>query len=41
MFVLGLKKNIVFVAVLEDHGYDVIFKKGNSFLRHVSTRWVK
>ena len=29
MYVLGLKKNLVFVAMLEDHGYDVIFGKGN------------
>ena len=32
MFVLGLKKNLVFVVVLEDSGYDVIFKKIKDFL---------
>ena len=38
MFIQGLKKNIISVAVLEDHGYDVIFKKGKTFLRHIATR---
>jgi len=28
MFFLGLKKNIVFIEVLEDSGYNVIFNKG-------------
>ena len=28
MFVPGLKKNLIFVVVLEDRGYDVIFNKG-------------
>ena len=36
MFVSGLKKNLIFVVVLEDYGYDVIFNKGNEFLRHVA-----
>jgi len=37
MFVLGLKKNIISIAVLEDHGYDMIFNKGKEFLRHIAT----
>eukprot|EP00253_Pinus_taeda_P017497 PITA_17497 len=41
MFILGPKKYIVFVVVLEDHGYDVIFNKQNAFLRHIATRQVK
>jgi len=28
MYVPGLKKNLVLVAMLEDHGYNVIFRKG-------------
>lgn len=32
MYVPGLKNNLVYVAVLEDHGYDVIFSKGKVFL---------
>ena len=27
LYVPGLRKNLVLVAVLEDHGYDVIFRK--------------
>jgi len=41
MFVPGLKKNLISVAILEDHGYDVISSKGKSFLRHIVTRKVK
>ena len=37
MYVLGLKKNLVSVSMLEDHGYDVIFSKGKSFLRHIAS----
>eukprot|EP00253_Pinus_taeda_P032069 PITA_32069 len=33
MHVPGLKKNLIFVAMLEDKGYDVVFSKGKSFLR--------
>lgn len=36
MFVLGLKKNLIYVAVLENGGYDVIFSKGKAFLRHIT-----
>ena len=38
MYVPGLKKNLVSVAMLEDHGYNVIFSKGKAFLRHITTR---
>ena len=41
MYVLELKKNLVFIAMLEDRGYDVIFLKGKAFLRHVATGLVK
>ena len=41
MFVLGLKKNIIFVVVLEHCGYDVIFSKGEPFLRLIATGQVK
>jgi len=41
MFVANLKKNLVFVTVLEDHGYDVISIKGNAFLRHISMEKLK
>ena len=41
MYVLGLKKNLVSVMVLEDSGYDVIFSKGNVFLRHIDMGQVK
>ena len=30
--VLGLKKNLVSVTMLEDRGYDVIFSDGKAFL---------
>ena len=40
-YVLGLKKNLVSVAMLEDKGYDVVFSKGKVFLRHITTRQVK
>ena len=41
MFVVGLKKNLIYVVVLEDRGYDVIFNKGKTFLRHIAMRQVK
>jgi len=34
MHVLGLKKNLVSIAMLEDKGYDVVFSEGKAFLRH-------
>lgn len=36
-----LKKNLVSLIVLEDHGYDVIFSKGNVFLIHITMGKVK
>eukprot|EP00253_Pinus_taeda_P005175 PITA_05175 len=33
MHVPGLKKNLIFVAMLEDKGYDVVFSEGKAFLR--------
>ena len=32
MHVLGLKNNMILVAMLEDKGYDVVFSKGKDFL---------
>ena len=40
-YVLSLQKNLVSVSLLEDHGYDVIFRKGKDFLRHIASREVK
>ena len=36
-YVPGLKKNLVFVTILEDKGYDVVFSQGKVFLTHIST----
>ena len=41
MFVIGLKKNLIFVVILEDQCSEVIFVKGNVFLRHVAMGQVK
>jgi hypothetical protein len=41
MHVPGLKKNLVSVAMLEEKGYDVVFRDGKSFLRHKTTGQVK
>lgn len=41
MLVSGLKKNLIFVAVLEVRGYYVIFNKGKAFLRHTTMGQVK
>jgi len=41
MYVPGLKKNLVYVAILEDHGYDVFLSKGKANLKHVSTGPIK
>jgi len=41
MLVPVLKKNLVSIMVLEDHGYDVIFNKRKDFLRHITTGQVK
>jgi len=40
-YVLGLKRNLVLIAILEDRGYDVVFSKGKVFLGHIITRQVK
>ena len=40
-YVPRLKKNLVSVAVLKGHGYDVIFRKGKALLRHITMGWVK
>ena len=39
MHVLGLKKNLVPVAMLENRGYDVVFSDGKAFLQH--KKWDK
>lgn len=36
-YVPGLKNNLVYVAILEDKGYGVVFSKGKVFLRHIGT----
>ena len=36
MYVLGMKKNLVSISMLEDCGYDVIFRKGKVFLHHIA-----
>ena len=41
MYVSGLKKNLFYVATLEDRGYDVIFSKGMDFVRHIAIGKVK
>ena len=41
MHVSDLKHNLVYVAMLEDHGYDVIFNEKKAFLRHKDTGQVK
>ena len=40
-YVLGLKKNLVSIAMLEDKGYDIVFSKGKAFLRHIATAQTK
>ena len=37
MHVLGLRKNLVSVTMLEDRGYDFVFSEGKYFLRHKTT----
>ena len=41
MHVLGLKKNLISIKMLEDRGYDVVFSDGKAFLRHKTTGWAK
>ena len=38
MFFLGIEKNLISIAVLEDHGFDVILNKGKAFLEYIATR---
>ena len=32
----GLRKNLVFLAILEDRGYEVMFRKGKVFLKNIA-----
>ena len=41
LYVPGLRKNLVSIVVLKDYGYDVMFRKGKVFLRHIATGRVK
>ena len=44
MYVLGLKNNLVSISMLENYGYDVIFRKGKAFLRHIASgqeKWIE
>ena len=41
LYFLGLRKNLVSVVVLEYHGYEVMFRKGKVFLKHIATGQVK
>ena len=41
MFILVLKKNLIFVEILEDRGYDVVSIEGKAFLRHKTTGQAK
>ena len=41
MYASGIKKNLVSVSMLLDHGYDVIFSKGKAFFCHIASGKVK
>ena len=41
MYAPGLKNNFVYVSMLEDRGYNVIFNEGKAFLHHKATGHVK
>jgi len=41
MYVPRMKKNVIYVAILEDRSYDVIFSKAKPFLRDVAIGQVK
>lgn len=41
MYVPDLKKHLVYVVVLDDKGYDVVFSKWKTYPMHVATRQVK
>jgi len=36
LYVLGLKKNLVFVSTLEDKGYVIIFNRCKDYLKHLA-----
>ena len=40
-YVPDLKKNLVFVSMLDDKCYDVVFSKGKVFVRHIITGQTK
>ena len=40
-YVLGLKKNLVSVVMLEDKGYDVVISKEKAFLRLIAMGQIK
>ena len=41
MSIPGLNKNLVYISMLEDRGYDVILSKGKVFLQHIAMGQVK
>ena len=41
MYVPGMNKNLVSVAMLEDKDYDFVFSKGKVFRRHIATGHTK
>lgn len=41
MYVPNLKKKNISIVVLEYHGYDVVFSKGNAYIKHVAIGQVK
>ena len=41
MHVPGLKKNLIFVEMLEHMGYDVVFSEGKAFLQHKTTSQIR
>ena len=41
MYVPRMKNNLISTVVLEDHGHDVVFSNGKSFLRNLAIGQVK
>jgi len=41
MYVLDMKNKLIYVVVVEDRVYDVVFKRGKAYLEHVVARKVK
>jgi len=41
MYVPGMNKNLLYISMLEDRSYDVIFSKGKVFLRYIAMGQVK